>query len=72
MKDNKMIYLKSVGSYINPNTANIYPTFDNGKSDLANPISLIEDEVAMEWWDSLSKEDYETVESIHNSLIKIK
>jgi len=65
----KMIYLKSVGSYINPNTANIYPAFDNGKIDLKNPISLLEDEVSMEWWDSLSEEDYETTESIHNQLI---
>jgi len=64
-----MIYLKSVGSFIDPNTANIYPSFDNGKSDLKNPISLLEDEVSMEWWDSLSEEDYETTESIHNQLI---
>ncbi len=64
-----MIYLKSVGSFIDPNTANIYPVFDNGKSDLKNPISLLEDEVSMEWWDSLSEEDYETTESIHNQLI---
>ncbi len=64
-----MIYLKSVGSFIDPNTANVYPAFDNGKSDLKNPISLLEDEVSMEWWDSLSVEDYETAESIHNQLI---
>ena len=35
-----MIYLESVGSYIDENTANIYPAFDNGKCDLENPISL--------------------------------
>ena len=64
-----MIYLKSVGSFIDPNTANIYPAFDYGKSDLKNPISLLEDEVSMEWWDSLSEEDYETTESIYNQLI---
>ncbi len=69
MKEIKMIYLRSVGSYIDPNSANIYPAFDNDKADLSNPISLIKDEIAMEWWDSLSKKDYKIAESIHNSKI---
>jgi len=63
-----MIYLKSVGSFIDPNTAIIYP-FCEWEKRFKKPISLLEDEVSMEWWDSLSEEDYETTESIYNQLI---
>jgi len=65
-----MIYLKSVGSFIDPNTANIYPAFDNGKSDLNNPISLLEDEVSAEWWNSLNNKDYKITTIIKNKLTK--
>jgi len=66
---NTMIYLESVGSYIDENTANIYPAFDNGKCDLANPISLIEEEVASDWWETLSKKDYKIAKKIFQSFL---
>jgi len=44
-----MIYLKSVGSFIDPNTAIIYP-FCEWEKRFKKPISLLEDEVSMEWW----------------------
>ena len=59
-----MIYLESVGSYIDENTANIYPAFDNGKCDLENPISLKEDEVASDWFDALTKKEHNIVLTI--------
>ena len=65
-----MIYLKSVGSLIDPNTANIYPAFDNGKSDLKNPISLLDDEVSIDWWNSLNNKDYKITTIIKNKLTK--
>ena len=53
-----MIYLDSVGSWLDESKGNIYPAFDNGKVDLKYPISIPEGEVALDWIDSLSKEDY--------------
>ena len=66
-----MIYLESVGSYIDENTANIYPAFDNGKCDLANPISLLEEEVATDWWEQLNTKDYKIVKKIEHHIFKI-
>lgn len=56
-KDISLTYLDSVGSWLNESNGNIFPAFDDGKIDLNNPISLVEDEVSLDWWDSLSIED---------------
>ena len=64
-KDNNMnlIELKSVGSMLDKEKGVIYPLLSedglNTKYDIDNPISLIEDEVSAEWWESLSDEDYQ-------------
>ena len=57
MKD--MIYLESVGSYLDPKEGIIYPAFETNEPDMDNPISLVEDEVAEDWWAALSEEDME-------------
>jgi len=56
-KDISLTYLDSVGSWLDESNGNIFPAFDDGKIDLKNPISLVEDEVSLDWWDSLSIED---------------
>jgi len=56
-----MVFLESVGSWIDESNGNIYPAFDNGKVDLKYPISIPEDEVALDWIESLSEKDLVTV-----------
>ena len=53
-----MIYLKSVGSYLDPKKGVIYPAFETYEPDMNCQISLIEDEVASDWWGALSQKDY--------------
>ena len=61
MKTN-LIELKSVGSLLDPNTGTIYPQYSGtDEPDLSCPIELSEDEVAADWWDSLSSDDYDTI-----------
>lgn len=55
---NEMIYLESVGSYLDPKEGIIYPAFETDEPDMDNPISLVEDEVASDWWEGLSAKDY--------------
>jgi hypothetical protein len=56
----KLIELKSVGSLLDPDTGCIYPQFSGSDlPDLSCEISLYDDEVSSEWWESLSKEDFE-------------
>lgn len=59
----KLIELKSVGSLLDPDTGCIYPQYGNesGEPDLSCEISLYDDEVAADWYDMLSEEDYELV-----------
>lgn len=53
-----MIYLESVGSYLDPKKGVIYPAFETNEPDMNCPISLVEDEVAADWWETLSPDDY--------------
>ena len=59
----KLIELKSVGSLLDPDTGCIYPQYGNtsGEPDLSCEISLYDDEVASDWYDMLSEEDYQLV-----------
>ena len=59
----KLIELKSVGSLLDPDTGCIYPQYGNesGEPDLSCEISLLDDEVASDWYDMLSEEDLELV-----------
>ena len=61
MKTN-LIELKSVGCLLDPDTGTIYPQYiGTDGPDLSCPIELIGDEVALDWWDSLSSDDYDTI-----------
>jgi len=53
-----LIELKSVGSWLDNEKGIIYPMMKNGEYFIDEAISLKEDEVSSEWWDSLSKEEY--------------
>lgn len=61
-KDMNLIELKSVGSILDVSKGVIYPQLNDSSSiyeyDMGCPISLVDDEVSSEWWDSLSDEDY--------------
>ena len=56
-KGGKITELKSVGSMLDVDKAIIYPQLASGKADMTSPMSLTEDEVSSEWYDSLSKKD---------------
>jgi len=56
-----LIYLKSVETYLNPQTGMIYPVLENNEPDTDSPISLKDDEVSKEWFDSLSSYDMHQV-----------
>jgi len=56
----KLVELPSVGSLLDPDTGVIYPQFsETDLPDLSLEISLAEGEVSSDWWESLSKEDFE-------------
>ena len=58
----QLIELKSVGSLLAPDTGMIYPQFSGSElPDLSCEISLLDDEVASDWYDMLSDEDYKLV-----------
>jgi hypothetical protein len=58
----KLVELKSVGSLLDPDTGCIYPQFSGSElPDLSCETSLLDDEVSADWYESLSKEDYELV-----------
>jgi len=59
-----LVELPSVGSLLDTDTGCIYPQYGVEKDyspDLSCEISLYDDEVASDWYDELSKEDYELV-----------
>jgi hypothetical protein len=56
-----LIVLESVGSIFDTKNMCIYPQLKDGGYDKEFSISIEEDEVAKDWWDSLSVEDYDTV-----------
>ena len=56
-----LIVLESVGSVFDTNEMCIYPQLEDGSYDKEFIISIEDEEVAADWWDSLSVEDYDTV-----------
>tara|TARA_X000001036_G_C20532835_1_gene746961 strand:- start:128 stop:331 length:204 start_codon:yes stop_codon:yes gene_type:complete len=56
-----LIVLESVGSVFDTKKGVIYPQLQNGSYDKDFSISIDEEEVAYDWWDSLSKEDFDIV-----------
>ncbi len=57
IKEKSLFQLKSVGSYLDYESGVIYPMNVDGSADRETPISLVDDEVASDWWDALSSED---------------
>jgi len=56
-----LIVLESVGSVFDTKKGVIYPQLQNGSYDKDFSISIDEEEVSLDWWDSLSKEDFNIV-----------
>ena len=56
------IPLNSVGSLLDEDTGELYPMLEDGSPDWDNSLSLYEDELSAEWLDTLSNEDYKTIE----------
>ena len=56
---NGMIKLESVGCLLDSDVGSVYPMNEDGTPDWNLEISLIDDEVASDWWEALSSEDYE-------------
>jgi hypothetical protein len=63
--EDRMIKLESVGSWLNYDKGIIYPMFDEGDIDMESAISIIEEEVSSEWWQSLSPSDYQIVKKFY-------
>ena len=53
-----LIELKSVGSWLDNEKGIIYPMMSNGEYFISEGISLKEDEVSADWWDTLSDGEY--------------
>jgi hypothetical protein len=56
-----LIVLESVGSVFDTKQGIIYPQLKDGSYDKSFSISIDEEEVASDWWDSLSEEDFNVV-----------
>ena len=56
-----LVVLESVGSVFDTKNGVIYPQLENGSYDKDCAISIDEEEVSLEWWDSLSVEDFNIV-----------
>lgn len=56
-KEKSLFELKSVGSYLDYETGVIYPMNVDGSADRNCDISLVDGEVSLDWWESLSSED---------------
>ena len=65
--EDRMIKLESVGSWLNYDKGIIYPMFDEGDIDMESAISIIEEEVSSEWWQSLSPSDYQIVKKFYQN-----
>jgi hypothetical protein len=50
--------LESVGCLLDSDVGSVYPMNEDGTPDWNCEISLIDDEVNSEWWETLSPEDY--------------
>jgi hypothetical protein len=58
-----MLYLKSVGCFLDQDRGIIYPSFTNDTPDLNAGVSLTEDIIPGEWIESLDKEDLKFVKN---------
>ena len=56
-----LVVLESVGSVFDTKHGVIYPQMEDGSYDKDCAISIDEEEVSLEWWDSLSEEDFNIV-----------
>jgi len=56
-----LIVLESVGSVFDTKEGIIYPQTADGSYDKDFSISIDEEEVSLDWWESLSVEDFDTV-----------
>ncbi len=56
-----LVVLVSVGSVFNTKEGIIYPQLADGSYDKEFSISLDDEEVALDWWESLSLEDFQIV-----------
>ena len=56
-----LVVLESVGSVFNTKEGIIYPQLADGSYDKEFSISIDEEDVSLDWWDSLSKEDFNIV-----------
>lgn len=59
-----LIYLKSVETYLNPQTGILYPVLTNNQPDLGISTSLKHGEFSQEWFDALSFEDLKQVNKV--------
>ena len=56
-----LVVLESVGSVFDTKAGIIYPQTADGSYDKDFSISIDEEEVSLDWWDSLNKEDFDIV-----------
>ena len=59
-----LVYLDSVGAYMNTNTGETFPSLADGTPDFCEEMRVHLDDVCDEWMSSLSKEDYNMVMSV--------
>ena len=63
LKDKSLKELESVGSCIDTETGMTYPMYVDGSHDEEMGCHILDVE-NQEWWDNLSVEDYNLVESV--------
>ena len=56
-----LIVLESVGSEFDTKEGIIYPQTEDGGYDKEFSISIDDEEVSLDWWESLSLEDFNIV-----------
>jgi hypothetical protein len=56
-----LIVLESVGSVFDTKQGIIYPQIEDGGYDKEFSISIDDEEVSLDWWESLSLEDFQIV-----------
>ena len=61
-----LVELNSVGSILNLEEKIVYPQLQNGLPDLDCGVSLVEDEISIEWLDSLSQKDLLVIKNLVN------
>ena len=56
-----LVVLESVGSVFDTKEGIIYPQTEDGGYDKEFSISIDDEEVSLDWWESLSLEDFNIV-----------